>query len=243
MPKLKREDGEPRATDFVESLDRGLRLLQAFGETHSADDAERNRARRRSAARHRAPHPVHAAARRLRLERRQAVRADAACADAGRPLSALEPARGGAAAGAGPHLARQRRRSARSPCSTATTSCSSRARARRASSPAASISAIACRRFCTAVGRAMLGRLSDAELKEKLGRDAARGADAADGDRSEAPASPPSPPIAAAAIRWSTARPSRISARSRCRCSATTTPSSPPSISAPMSTASRPRRW
>lgn len=32
MPKLKREDGEVRATDFVESLDRGLRLLQALGE-------------------------------------------------------------------------------------------------------------------------------------------------------------------------------------------------------------------
>ena len=32
MPKLKRDDGEPRATDFVESLDRGLRLLQVFGE-------------------------------------------------------------------------------------------------------------------------------------------------------------------------------------------------------------------
>jgi IclR family pca regulon transcriptional regulator len=31
MPKLKRDGGEPRATDFVESLDRGLRLLQAFG--------------------------------------------------------------------------------------------------------------------------------------------------------------------------------------------------------------------
>ena len=33
MPKLKREGGEERATDFVESLDRGLRLLQAFGNT------------------------------------------------------------------------------------------------------------------------------------------------------------------------------------------------------------------
>src|SRR5436190_12845634 len=33
MPKLKREHGEERATDFVESLDRGLRLLQAFGNT------------------------------------------------------------------------------------------------------------------------------------------------------------------------------------------------------------------
>jgi IclR family pca regulon transcriptional regulator len=32
MPKLKRE-GEERATDFVESLDRGLRLLQSFGDT------------------------------------------------------------------------------------------------------------------------------------------------------------------------------------------------------------------
>jgi IclR family transcriptional regulator, pca regulon regulatory protein len=33
MPKLKREEGEARATDFVESLDRGLRLLQVFGQT------------------------------------------------------------------------------------------------------------------------------------------------------------------------------------------------------------------
>jgi IclR family pca regulon transcriptional regulator len=33
MPKLKRDDSEPRATDFVESLDRGLRLLRAFGES------------------------------------------------------------------------------------------------------------------------------------------------------------------------------------------------------------------
>ena len=33
MPKLKRESGAERATDFVESLDRGLRLLQAFGDT------------------------------------------------------------------------------------------------------------------------------------------------------------------------------------------------------------------
>ncbi len=33
MPKLKRDDVEPRATDFVESLDRGLRLLRAFGES------------------------------------------------------------------------------------------------------------------------------------------------------------------------------------------------------------------
>ena len=31
MPKLKRSDSEDRATDFVESLDRGLRLLQKFG--------------------------------------------------------------------------------------------------------------------------------------------------------------------------------------------------------------------
>lgn len=35
MPKLKREAGEARATDFVESLDRGLRLLQTFGRTAS----------------------------------------------------------------------------------------------------------------------------------------------------------------------------------------------------------------
>ena len=35
MVKRKRTDREPRATDFVESLDRGLRLLQAFGERYS----------------------------------------------------------------------------------------------------------------------------------------------------------------------------------------------------------------
>jgi IclR family transcriptional regulator, pca regulon regulatory protein len=33
MPKLKRSESEERATDFVESLDRGLRLLQCFGTT------------------------------------------------------------------------------------------------------------------------------------------------------------------------------------------------------------------
>ena len=33
MPKLKRPDSAERATDFVESLDRGLRLLQKFGVT------------------------------------------------------------------------------------------------------------------------------------------------------------------------------------------------------------------
>src|SRR6201996_232468 len=32
MPKLKRSDSEQRATDFVESLDRGLRLLKKFGD-------------------------------------------------------------------------------------------------------------------------------------------------------------------------------------------------------------------
>jgi IclR family transcriptional regulator, pca regulon regulatory protein len=33
MPKLKRNETDERATDFVESLDRGLRLLQMFGAT------------------------------------------------------------------------------------------------------------------------------------------------------------------------------------------------------------------
>jgi IclR family transcriptional regulator, pca regulon regulatory protein len=33
MPKLKRNETDERATDFVESLDRGLRLLQTFGAT------------------------------------------------------------------------------------------------------------------------------------------------------------------------------------------------------------------
>ena len=35
MPKLKRDEREDRATDHVESLDRGLRLLQMFGTTSS----------------------------------------------------------------------------------------------------------------------------------------------------------------------------------------------------------------
>jgi IclR family transcriptional regulator, pca regulon regulatory protein len=33
MPKVKRSESDERATDFVESLDRGLRLLQCFGAT------------------------------------------------------------------------------------------------------------------------------------------------------------------------------------------------------------------
>jgi IclR family pca regulon transcriptional regulator len=33
MPKLKRSESDERPTDFVESLDRGLRLLQCFGAT------------------------------------------------------------------------------------------------------------------------------------------------------------------------------------------------------------------
>src|SRR5260370_40479318 len=33
MPTLRRGDNDERATDFVESLDRGLRLLQKFGST------------------------------------------------------------------------------------------------------------------------------------------------------------------------------------------------------------------
>jgi IclR family pca regulon transcriptional regulator len=36
MPKLKRSDGEERATDFVESLDRGLRLLHCFAASPEA---------------------------------------------------------------------------------------------------------------------------------------------------------------------------------------------------------------
>ena len=36
LPKLKREEGGERATDVVESLDRGLRLLQAFGAAGNA---------------------------------------------------------------------------------------------------------------------------------------------------------------------------------------------------------------
>ena len=95
--------------------------------------------------------------------------------------------------------------------------------------------------FCTSVGRAMLGQFDDAELAEALDGDAPRAADAAHGDRSEAAARRRSSPIASRAIRWSIARPSRVSARSRCRSAATTAPSSPPSTWARMSIACRPR--
>ena len=84
--------------------------------------------------------------------------------------------------------------------------------------------------------------LGDAELKERLAAMKREALTPRDRDRSEA-SLPPSPPTASAAIHWSTAKPSRISARSRCRSGATTAPSSPPSISARMSIASRRRRW
>ena len=71
--------------------------------------------------------------------------------------------------------------------------------------------------------------------------DAPRTADAAHRDRSEAPARRHRRATGSRAIRWSTARPSRISVRSRCRCAATTTPSSPPSTWARMSIACRRR--
>ncbi len=71
-------------------------------------------------------------------------------------------------------ISTQAGRSARSPCSTAMTSYSSRVRARRASSAGGVDIGYRLPSFCTAVGRAMLARFSDAELKEGLARCAAR---------------------------------------------------------------------
>ena len=240
MPKLKRERSEERATDFVESLDRGLRLLQTFGATSGPMTLSDIAARRRPAARHRAPHPVHAGARRLCRQRRQAVHAHAARADAGGVLSALEPGGDGAAAGAGPdrddsagdQLARGARRR--------------RGRVHRARQPGAGVFRRARYRLPPA-GLLHLGRPRHARPVRRCRaratpeRDAARGDDAAHRDRPEALLADHHRRSRTRAIRWSTARPSRISVRSRCRCAATTARSSPPSTWAPMSIASRRR--
>ena len=102
MPKLKRHDGVERATDFVESLDRGLRLLQKFGVTSgpmTLSDLAR------------AAELPRATARRIlfTLERGGFVATDGKLftltpqrPDACRVVSALEPGGVGTAAGAGP---------------------------------------------------------------------------------------------------------------------------------------------
>jgi len=118
MPKFKRSDGEEKATDFVESLDRGLRLLQVFGERSSP----------------------------MTLSE-VAIAAGLPRATARRILFTLQHA--GFVASDGkqfaltPHVLTLAGYYLRS---TATMWCSSPARARRASSPAASTSATACRR-------------------------------------------------------------------------------------------------
>ena len=217
MPKLKRDERRAARHRLCRKPRPRLAAAAGFRRAACADDAERDRRRRRSAARHRAAHPVHAAARRLRLERRQAVRADAACADAGGRLSALEPSsRCCSRCWTGSRS--RRRRSPRSRCSTATTSCSLRAAARRGFSPAASISAIACRRSARRSAARCSAGFGDAELKTRLAamkREALTPQTVTDPKRllrrhRRRPQR--------AAIRWSIARPSRISARSRCRC-------------------------
>ena len=94
--------------------------------------------------------------------------------------------------------------------------------------------------FCTSVGRAMLGQFDDAALGARL-KTMKREMLTPQTVTTEA-AAEASQPIASKAIRWSIARPSRISARSRFRSAATTARSSPPSTWAPMSTACRQRR-
>jgi IclR family pca regulon transcriptional regulator len=207
MPKLKRSDSEQRATDFVESLDRGLRLLQKFGATSG-------------------PMTLSDLARAAELPR----------ATARRILFTLE--RGGFVATDGklftltPHvltLAASYLRSSQvvtvlqpvlDRIATSAQEISSLAVldgeevvfiAR--GSPARVFSAgldIGYRlpAFCTSVGRVMLGQ--------------------------------PSAPTVTADIRWSIAKPNRISARCPCRSTATTAPSSPQSTWAPMLIASRP---
>ena len=243
MVKPKRSAGSaPRATDFVESLDRGLRLLQVFAarpspmtlsEIAAAADLPRATARRILFT---------LAARRLCHQRRQAVRADAACADAGGRLFApnqvvavLQPVLDAIAVAAQEiSLARRARRRRR--------------RVHRARQPDADFFRRRRDRLSPAVvlhgGRPRDSRpVWRCRVEDEACGDEARGADAADGSPIRNVCCGASPPTAAAAIPWSIARPSRISAPSRCRSAAMTARSSPPSISAPMSIASRPRRW
>jgi IclR family pca regulon transcriptional regulator len=168
MPKLKREHGEVHATDFVESFDRGLRLLQAFGERPApmslseiakAADLPRATARRilftlqhggfvSSDGKQFAltPHVLTLAGSYLRSNQLVSVLQpvlDRISAEA-QEISSLAVLDGDDVV----FIARA------SPTRIFTGGVDIGYRL-----PA----------FCTAVGRAMLGRLSDAELKEKLG--------------------------------------------------------------------------
>jgi IclR family pca regulon transcriptional regulator len=168
MPKLKRDDGEPRATDFVESLDRGLRLLQVFGERASpmtlseiADAAGLPRATARRIL--------------LTLQRGGFVSSDG-------KLFALTPQ---VLTLAGSYLLSNQLVAVLQPVldeiSTSAQEISSLAVLDRddvvfiaRASPTRIFSSgvdIGYRlpAFCTAVGRVMLARFADAELKEKLG--------------------------------------------------------------------------
>ena len=187
MVKPKRTDGEPRATDFVESLDRGLRLLQAFGarpapmtlsEIAGLAGLPRATARRILLTLQHGgyvssdgklfaptPHVLTLAGSYLRSNQIVAVLQPALdeIATAAQEISSLAVLDGDDVV----FIAR--------------------------GSPTRMFSGgvdIGYRlpSFCTAVGRVLLGRLTEAELKTKLGRDEARGPDAANADRSETPA-------------------------------------------------------
>ena len=168
MPKLKRENGEPRATDFVESLDRGLRLLQVFGarpapmtlsEVAAAADLPRATARRILFTLQHAgfvagdgkqfaltPHVLTLAGHYLRSNQLVAV---------------LQPVLDDIATRAGEI-------SSLAVLDGDDVVFIARASPTRIFSGGVDIG-YRLPAFCTAVGRVMLGRFSDAELKQKLG--------------------------------------------------------------------------
>jgi IclR family transcriptional regulator, pca regulon regulatory protein len=212
MPKLKRQGRDDRPTDFVESLDRGLRLLQMFGtitgpttlsDLARAADLPRATARRILFTLERGgfvasdgklftltPHVLTLAASYLRSSQVVSLLQPVLdkIATTAQEISSLAVLDGDEVV----FIAR--------------------------GSPARVFSAgldIGYRlpAFCTSVGRAMLGQFDNAELVLKLAA------------------------MRRMVIPSSTARPNRISVRSRCRCAATTAPSSPRSTWAPMSTA------
>ena len=243
MPKLKRAgDADNRgATDFIESLDRGLRVLEVFGGSQQpmtlsdlakAADLPRATARRILFTLERAGF-VATDGKLFRLMPRVLVLASGYLAS-NHVVSVLQPA-----------LDRLSGEAQEIP-SMAILDGNDVVFIARAS-PTRIFSAgidIGYRlpAFCTSVGRVLLSRLPDDELAAALDKmdlapltpftvtDRKLLQKTIIADRSKA-------------IRWSIAKPSRDSARSRCRSAAMTARSSPPLTWARMSTACLPSRW
>ena len=237
MPKLKRGEGEERATDFVESLDRGIRLLEMFG-TIGGPMTLSDLARAADLPR--------ATARRIlfTLEHGGFVTTDgklftltprvltlaASYLHSSQVVTVLQPVL-------------DRIATAAQEISSLAVLDGDEVVFIARGSPTRVFSAgldIGYRlpAFCTSVGRVMLGQFDDGDLATRLDamqREPMTPYTVTDPKRLLLPCAA----IASRAIRWSIARPSRIFDRSPCRSAATTASSSPPSTWARMSTVFR----